>query len=978
MDDRRTTAVQSGSDRRSVGRGRRSDAQRSHRQVGDGSEASFYAFATRTQGNPGDTVGLLPVSSSNDADRLVFDSAWHEVFDESFGLTVTLSESATKSDLLNEYSAQACLIKNVVSCRGKKMIEVTGQPNQLMDFARKLHSRSYFANAEAQSTSEKNHLDETEFGTVRNDVQSFVSSAKAAKTGPGHLHDTVPGVSQNTSSKQSSTKNDSTHSTKRSGEATALLQKNEDQFPKEKISVEGYGQSRSGNVADAHEKISSTGELSSAKPASAKSAMCHDDQSRLGASQKTALDEDHFLLHQSSASHQGSTSVGKPTEPPLKSSGAIANDKRDTVSSGAEAEATAESFADDTGSAQPESYQFQVNAITMQYIQNLRSDDFKKCLDMHNVETIVTEIQDQAGAVSVLVKPRTGDGPSQLAKGFDAIRDMFSEVSQLSFVEEKIDFPSHLNRKMQEAYKSCQKSKSIRVLTEFVCQGSLASLSLIGTEEEVKTAKGKVKSLLRGFNLSLPKSSPMPSTYAEAAAVPGSRAMPSLEAMTPRGFDDSFLMKIKAKAIQHDITKMKVGSIVCGANQVLQMTDGLSKAVSKACGSKIQQECNAYTKRYGDVRHGQAIITNAYNAPFGFVAHAVFPPWPHRENSRAEKEATDLLIQACYSSLEELTLRGNVRSVALPALGAGAGFPKDVAVKAVLAGVDKYFSVTLPSAATIKEVTFVDLSQPTVTEFQRQLQGFQKDKGGGDQCREIEPSAKSGSRQPRTGGGSSKADGAPKSEHPNTGGKSQKNATKGKADAGSAAACALAEEECSICLSAIVGNDDVKILSCGHKFCRGCIDQWFKERPVCPSCGKTFGKITGTQPERGTMKVHKMQSRLPGFPKCGTIVISYYIPSGVQTKKHPNPGTRYDSLSRTAYLPDNAEGQKILSLLRKAFDAKLMFTVGRSHSSGINNQVTWNDIHHKTSIRGGSQNFGYPDAGYLARVKDELKAKGIE
>ncbi|CAB1459325.1 unnamed protein product [Pleuronectes platessa] len=42
------------------------------------------------------------------------------------------------------------------------------------------------------------------------------------------------------------------------------------------------------------------------------------------------------------------------------------------------------------------------------------------------------------------------------------------------------------------------------------------------------------------------------------------------------------------------------------------------------------------------------------------------------------------------------------------------------------------------------------------------------------------------------------------------------------------------------------------------------------------------------------------------------------------------------------------------------------------------NEVTWNDIHHKTSQSGGPENYGYPDPDYLSRVREELKAKGIK
>ena len=89
------------------------------------------------------------------------------------------------------------------------------------------------------------------------------------------------------------------------------------------------------------------------------------------------------------------------------------------------------------------------------------------------------------------------------------------------------------------------------------------------------------------------------------------------------------------------------------------------------------------------------------------------------------------------------------------------------------------------------------------------------------------------------------------------------------------------------------------------------------------------------------------------FTGYGTIVISYHFPSGVQGREHPNPGQRYEGTSRTAYLPDTREGREVLHLLRRAFDARLLFTVGTSNTTGRSNQITWNDIHHKTSVWGG-------------------------
>ncbi|XP_041529181.1 E3 ubiquitin-protein ligase DTX3L isoform X2 [Microtus oregoni] len=139
----------------------------------------------------------------------------------------------------------------------------------------------------------------------------------------------------------------------------------------------------------------------------------------------------------------------------------------------------------------------------------------------------------------------------------------------------------------------------------------------------------------------------------------------------------------------------------------------------------------------------------------------------------------------------------------------------------------------------------------------------------------------------------------------------------------------------------------------------------------------SYGIQKGNQP-KGVMTFSTSRRSLPGYADCGTIEIQYIIESGIQTDEHPNPGKPYIGTQRTAYLPDNQEGRHVLDLLQKAFKNRLIFTVGDSRVSGMSDVVTWNDIHHKTNMFGGPGNFGYPDPHYLTRVKEELKAKGIE
>ncbi|XP_058646453.1 E3 ubiquitin-protein ligase DTX3L-like isoform X1 [Onychostoma macrolepis] len=183
------------------------------------------------------------------------------------------------------------------------------------------------------------------------------------------------------------------------------------------------------------------------------------------------------------------------------------------------------------------------------------------------------------------------------------------------------------------------------------------------------------------------------------------------------------------------------------------------------------------------------------------------------------------------------------------------------------------------------------------------------------------------------------------------------------------------EETCAICMDSFTDKTKLK---CGHEFCQECIRRSVESLgSICPVCKEVFGKLEGNQPD-GTMTVRKSRSSLPGYPHCGTIEITYDIPSGIQTKEHPNPGKSYCWTQCRAYLPDSHAGKEVLGLLQRAFKQKLIFTVGTSTTSGLENAVTWNDIHHKINTHGGPLNYGYPDPDYLKRVKDELKAKGIE
>lgn len=112
---------------------------------------------------------------------------------------------------------------------------------------------------------------------------------------------------------------------------------------------------------------------------------------------------------------------------------------------------------------------------------------------------------------------------------------------------------------------------------------------------------------------------------------------------------------------------------------------------------------------------------------------------------------------------------------------------------------------------------------------------------------------------------------------------------------------------------------------------------------------------------------------LPGFPDDNTLQVNFTFPDGLQTEGHPNPGQPYPSLRLSAYLPDNREGRRILSLMEKAFQQQLLFTV----STDIHGQDTVCSVSvpFKTQPEGGTVMNGYPDEDYLKNVRKALKEK---
>ena len=88
-------------------------------------------------------------------------------------------------------------------------------------------------------------------------------------------------------------------------------------------------------------------------------------------------------------------------------------------------------------------------------------------------------------------------------------------------------------------------------------------------------------------------------------------------------------------------------------------------------------------------------------------------------------------------------------------------------------------------------------------------------------------------------------------------------------------------KRCPICLDDFT---DPKELPCKHKFCKPCLAavEATSKSHQCPVCRVPFAVAEGTQPVGGSMTTTRKNLPLPGYERYGTIIISYYIPSGTQ------------------------------------------------------------------------------------------------
>ena len=160
-----------------------------------------------------------------------------------------------------------------------------------------------------------------------------------------------------------------------------------------------------------------------------------------------------------------------------------------------------------------------------------------------------------------------------------------------------------------------------------------------------------------------------------------------------------------------DIVKQEgIDAIVNAANAKLKPGGGVAGAIHRAAGPSLEKACGPLAP----IKPGDAVITPGFNLPNPYVIHCLGPVY-------GVDTPPQRLLAECYANALKLGEEKGLRSIAFPAVSAGAfGYPIEEAARVALATIIK----EAKNLRSIRLVRFVLIDKMSQAVFEDTLSEF--------------------------------------------------------------------------------------------------------------------------------------------------------------------------------------------------------------------------------------------------------------